>query len=252
LLGGFRSLLITYIMIFGLQFYLEGLHRTKLLPMFLFALVVAGTLMIPFTSRLPTTIQRALAFLPVSIDPMVRQGAEASSEWRLAMWKAVLPQVPQYLLLGKGYAMSVQDFELSRNGAIKSISEDQWGSALAGDYHSGPLSVVIPFGIWGCATFLWIIAAGWRVLYCNFRHGDPALRNTNALLLATYITQIVLFFFLTGAMQTDILRFLGWLGLSVSLNGGMARPVPATTQKIVQSTKDFPGVLPRPRPAFER
>ena len=39
------------------------------------------------------------------------------------------------------------------------------GAAMAGDYHNGPLSVLIPFGIWGLAAFVWLLVAGARFLY---------------------------------------------------------------------------------------
>ena len=77
------------------------------------------------------------------------------------MWKALLPQVPPHLLLGKGYAISMEDFEMmGRDVAFRSVDASQQGLALAGDYHNGPLSVVIPFGIWGVIAFLWFASPG--------------------------------------------------------------------------------------------
>src|SRR5262249_29909547 len=140
-----------------LQFYLEGLHRTRLLPTFVLASVAASVIIIPILPRMPLTFQRALAFLPVPIDPTIRQDARSSSEWRLRIWKVVTPQIPQYLLLGKGYAMSQDDFAISRQPHPG--FEENWGATLAGDYHNGPLSVIIPFGIWGAGGFVWFLVA---------------------------------------------------------------------------------------------
>ena len=67
-------------------------------------------------NRLPNTFQRALSFLPVNIDPAVRAEAQGSLDWRIEMWKALLPQVPQHLLLGKGYAISQEDWQLIGSG----------------------------------------------------------------------------------------------------------------------------------------
>ena len=61
-------------------------------------------------NRLPLTFQRALSFLPVNIDAGVRADAQASLDWRIEMWKALLPQVPPHLLLGKGYAITPEDY----------------------------------------------------------------------------------------------------------------------------------------------
>ena len=45
--------------------------------------------------------------------PDARLDAEGSTEWRLDMWKALLPEVPQYLLLGKGFAFSAEAYDMS-------------------------------------------------------------------------------------------------------------------------------------------
>lgn len=226
LLGGFRSTLLFMLLCFGLQFYLEGLHRTKLLPVLAISGVLLAAVALPFTSKLPFTIQRALAVLPVPLDPVAKYSAQISSDWRLNMWKAVLPQVPQYLLLGKGLAFSRSDFDATTEQAfqLNAISEDQIGAALAGDYHNGPLSVVIPFGIWGLGGLIWFLIAGYRVLLNNYRYGDPALRIINAFLLADFLTRVFMFFVVVGGFASDMLHFAAVVGLSVSLNGGKANP----------------------------
>jgi len=247
--GGFRSLVIGYFGIFMLQFFLEGLHRTKLFPLMLLGLTLVGAAAVPFASKLPPTVQRALAFLPLPIDPVVSQSAQASSEWRLQMWKAVLPQVPQYLLLGKGLALSHQDWGDMGFGD-KAISEDQWGAALAGDYHSGPLSVLIPFGIWGLIAFTWFLAAGLRVLYKNYRYGDPALRTINTFLLASFVVHVAMFWIIVGGFTSDMLQFVGVLGLSVGLNNGVARQAVQAIEKREPQARELATVLPRQRPVF--
>jgi hypothetical protein len=253
LYGGFRSMLIYFLTIFAVQFFLEGLHRTKLLPAMVLAMTLIGAGTLSFATKLPPTVQRAMAFLPISIDPAVRLDAEGSSEWRLRMWTAVLPQVPQYLLLGKGLAMTQDDYRLSEGFAwdAAALSEDQWGSALAGDYHNGPLSVVIPFGIWGMIAWIWFLVVGLRVLYCNYRYGDPALRIVNTFLLANFIGRMLMFWFIVGGFYSELMYYTGMLGLSVSLNGGVARPVPATVKE-QPLTKGLASVFPSPRPAFGR
>lgn len=248
-LGGYRSIIIIIGMTFVVQFFLEGLHRTKLFPGMVLASVLAATILVPVAPRLPYTFQRALAFLPLQIDPLARQDAEFSSAWRVQMWKAVLLEVPKYLWLGKGYALSPLDYGFMRTRQEGNISAENWDSAIAGDYHNGPLSVVVPFGIWGVVGFLWFMASSLRVLYCNYRYGPPPLRTFNTFLLATFVTRLVMFFLVYGSLSSDIFQFTGLLGLSVSLNGGVCRAassdVPAT-----QKAESVAGMLPRP--AFQR
>jgi hypothetical protein len=250
--GGFRSYLLNCAIIFTMIFFLEGLHRTKLFPALGLVAALALALTIPFVGNLPLNLQRSLAFLPVSIDPEARRSAEMSSEWRLKMWQAVLPQVPQYLLLGKGLAMTPEDVLSGMDDESRRSGEDQWATAArAGDYHNGPLSVVIPFGIWGAIAFGWFALSGLRVLLNNYRYGDPYLRTYNALILADYSTRLVMFLFVVGSFYSDITQFAGWIGFSVALNGGMARPATAPSPTPVP-TKSFTPVIPGAQPAMNR
>jgi hypothetical protein len=247
-LGGFRSVLLSFMLVFTLQFFLEGLHRSRLLPVLALSLTLIGAVAVPFVSKLPFTVQRALSFLPLPIDPVARQSAQVSSEWRLRMWRALLPQVSQYFWLGKGLAMSQQDFsDAVQHGSIGGF-EDQWGASLAGDYHNGPLSVIIPFGIWGLMAWIWFLAAGTKVLYRNYRYGDTGLRIINTYLFAAFLGRMLMFWFVVGGFYLDLMYYTGLLGLSVSLNGGVARPEIATQE--TQPQPAVSGFILRPRPAW--
>jgi hypothetical protein len=248
--GGFRSLIISLLLIFFIQFLLEGMHRTKLLLVMLLTLGLAAGLAIPFAPSLPSTVQRALAFLPIPVDPAVRLDTQGSNEWRLSIWKRVLTEVPKYLWLGKGYAIHPSELLLATDRSVQGGDTTEWAE-LAGDYHNGPLSVIIPFGIWGAGAFLWFLAAGWSVLYKNYRYGDPSLGIVNAFFLASFMAHAILFFVIFGSFEGDLLMFVGLLGLSVSLNGGVARPAPQAVAQ-TEPTGGFASILPRPRSAFGR
>jgi len=177
---------------------------------------VGGSLLTLVAARLPYAVQRSLAFLPVPIDPVVRFDTQGSTEWRLGMWRDVLPQIPQYLLLGKGYGFSGTEQYHMMNG-LEAVE-------LVGDYHNGPLSVIIPFGIFGSMSFVWLLIAAIRVLYQNCKFGDPACQHANTFLLAYFVAKAIFFFTIFGSLHSDLPQFLGLLGLSISLNGGVAKP----------------------------
>jgi hypothetical protein len=246
-LGGFRSMSISCILIFSIQFYLEGLHHTKLLPQLVFIVMLAFVLAVPFANKLPYVVQRGLAFLPVKIDSEAEQEAEGSTNWRIEMWKGVLPQVPGHLLLGKGYVITQEDYEYMSSSSFHAISAEDWSSALAGDYHNGPLSVVLPFGIWGVITLLWFLGAAFRALLNNFRYGDQSLRIINCLLLAIFIAHTIMFFIVFGAFQADMLTYAGLVGLSISLNDGIRRPA---TEPVKPAAPAFS--RPRLQAGFQR
>jgi len=224
-LGGFRAMVVTMAIIFFIQFYAEGLHRTKLLLRLVVVGMLAFAMAVPFAQKLPLAAQRALSFLPgVKVDLAAKEDAQASADWRFDMWKAELPQVPEHLILGKGYVLTQQDYEFATSRTFGIISSDQNGSAVAGDYHNGPLSVILPFGIWGAIAFLWLLAAGIRATYNNYKYGDPSLQNINTLLFSLFVGHAIAFFLIFGAMEADTLSFAAMLGLSISLNGGISRP----------------------------
>jgi hypothetical protein len=219
LLGGYRSLAIGLALTFVIQFYLEGMYRTPLLPVLLLGCFLAAAICLPMLNKMPLTVQRSLSFLPLEVDPIARYSAEASSEWRVNMWRSVIPTIPQYLILGKGYAMNPSDVEMQNPSANPAE-----GAILAGDYHNGPLSVIIPLGIFGVIGFLWFLAAGFRALLYNYRHGSEELKLVNTLMLSLFLSKVISFFFVFGSLHSELASFTGLVAMSVCLNGGVCRP----------------------------
>ena len=229
-LGGFRSGVLGVMLVFMSLFFLERIYQTRLMPVFIFAGLIAVILLIPFSEKLPFNFQRALSFLPIKISTAAQMDAEGSKEWRLELWRQAYPLVPQYLLLGRGYAISSGDLEQANNPIFQAGKERET-QIISGDFHSGPLSILIPFGIWGVIAVLWLWIAGLRALYNNFRYGDPAFRVFNSFLLANFISSIVMFLFIFGGIEGDLANYASILGLSICINGGIRRPVPVTETK---------------------
>jgi hypothetical protein len=252
LLGGFRSALIMVGLTVGLQFFLEGMHRTRLMPFFLLGALGIMAAIIPLGGKLPFTFQRTLAFLPESVVHLssdARMDAQGSTDWRLDMWQALLPQIPKHLLLGKGYAISSEDFaSMGADTAIHSADAASQGLALSGDYHSGPLSVILPFGIWGVIGFLWFTYASLQVVYRNFRYGKPELRLVNSFLFTSYIVGMISFYFIAGGLSDAMLGFCGMLGLSIGINNGVCRATVTPAKNILFKR---PYIRLKPQPAFQ-
>jgi O-antigen ligase len=222
--GGYRSIILLLFFIFAFQFYFEGLMRTHYLPIVAGLAICGFVPILLFTNKMPTSVQRAVSFLPVNVDSEVLADAKASSEWRFQIWDLVIKDVPKYLLIGKGYGMDPNEIyavvEAERLGIGGMQIE---ATIMAGDYHNGPLSILVPFGIFGVIGFLWVLFAGFRLLHANYRFGDARLRQINTLFLSYYLAQCVCFFFIFGAFNSQLSVFLGVCGMSVSLNGGVKR-----------------------------
>jgi hypothetical protein len=190
--------------------------------------VLGVTVLAAFSDKLPYTFQRSMCFLPLKWNPEVVMDAEGSSEWRFNIWRATWPKVPQYLLLGKGYGLSKEDYDMMGGGEFayfkaSHINADEDALAISGDYHSGPLTTLMPFGIWGAIGILWLMGATFFVLYRNYKYGDPELQTYNIYLLAQCIVSIVGFLFIFGGFQNDVGGFGRIAGMSLAMNGGLAR-----------------------------
>jgi hypothetical protein len=227
MMGGFRSFLILLLLAVAFMFWLEKMFRPKYIIAVVLLLVLGGAAIVPLANRLPFVYQRALSFLPLDVDPAARRDAEESSQWRVEMWKDVLPDIPRYFWLGKGLAIDVREIDFSRGLEGESRGGNAFNAKLAQDYHNGPLSVLIPFGIFGSIAWLWLLAAIGRGLYLNYRYGNPEFEGLNRALLAFFLARVVLFFCVFGALTADLAHLLGLMGLSIAVNGGLRRPVRA-------------------------
>lgn len=237
LVGGYRSMPIILGLLVVVQLFVEGLYKTRIVFALAAASILFGAALLPFTDKLPLTFQRAICFLPVKLNPVVRYDAWASTDWRVRMWNVIVEQLPHYLLLGKGYGGSATELYLARESMRRGLLSDFEGSFIAGDYHSGPFSVLMPFGVFGAGAFVWFLIAGGKVLWRNSRYGPPELKTINQFLLTYYLTQVLFYFVVYGAFASGLCMFTGTVALSISLNGGMLSPsaapssVPATEPK---------------------
>jgi hypothetical protein len=248
--GGFRGIIIIVAMTLILVFYFEGLFRSRLMPIAVITVVVGAGLIVCFSDQLPLPVQRCLAIFPVKISPVARMSAEASSDWRIEMWKSLLPEIPRYLFLGKGLTFEANDMAM-----YYSLGNDQVGGEagggmnLASDYHNGPLSVIIPFGIWGVIGFLWFVAASIRALWKNYKYGEADLHKINTFLLCYFIAKTIMFLFVFGGFYGDLAVFAGVIGLSISLNRGVMTktvPVAEPSQVVFNRFRRLPVGKPMP------
>jgi hypothetical protein len=245
--GGFRGVIIMAGMTLVLIFYFEGLFRSRLMPVAVLGLIVTAGLAISFSEHLPLPVQRGLSFLPVKINPVARMSAEASWDWRVEMWKSLVPEIPRYFFLGKGLTFDANDLAMYGTLGEQQAGGQAGGSlALASDYHNGPLSLIIPFGIWGVIGFLWFLIASLRVLWANYKYGDHELRKINTYLMCYFIAKTIMFLFLFGGFYGDLMVFAGIMGMSLSLNSGVAKPAPAAERPHVVFNRFRP--LPGGRP----
>lgn len=239
LLGGFRSFLIVFGIISLVQFYFEGLVRSRFFLWFSMAGIIGLVLLFAFAEQLPMPVQRSISFLPVQIDPAVRLDAASTWDWRLEMWRKTLPIVPRYLLLGKGFNFDGTDYYLTSLGASRGIAQSYDAAMISSDYHQGILTLIIPFGIWGLLAFFAFCVASLRVLYRNYRYSPPELRSLNTFLLSYFVGRLIFYIVFYGEFYLDLGLFTGAIGLSLSLNGGVRQEAELTMPAPTVSTEDL-------------
>jgi hypothetical protein len=234
LLGGFRTSMVMTALLFIILFFMEGLHRTKLMAFVAIALVLTGSLLIPFGKALPIPIQRSLSFLPLDLDPIATVDAKLSTEWRLEMWKIAARDIPQYLFLGKGCSLDPAELYLLHYASERGLFKDYEETLFIGSYHNGPLTLLIEFGAVGTLAFLLFLYASGKVLYRYYKQGDPNLKGINTFIFGYFLMRVIFFLGVYGGFTEDLYLFTGIVGLGVAINGNFKKPVPApvSTQAI--------------------
>jgi hypothetical protein len=219
LFSGYRSYVLLFLFTITAQFFAEKLFRLRVILIGGASLIMVGAVLMLTSDRLPLVVQRSISFLPVSIDPSIRARADSSSDWRFKMWQEVLPMVPKYLLMGKGFAVDPTELELAIHGSSHGFGPSYSWALLSGSYHSGPLTLIVPLGLWGFAAFVWFAIASIKYLYRNSRVGEPELKNINTFLLACFVARLAYFTLVFGNFFSDFFVFSGIVGFSACLNG---------------------------------
>jgi hypothetical protein len=239
-LGGYRSTVVQVALTLAILFVVEGLLRSSLFPLSILVALLGFAGLAIFSEQLPKSIQRSISFLPVKIDPFVARDAQGSLEWRFFMWKAMLPDLPKYIWLGKGYSINPTDMYLVDQAVRRGRASDWEGAIIAGDYHSGPLSLYVPFGSFGVLAFLAFLVTSLRALYRNYRYGPVELKTINGLLFSSFFGQLIFFFGAFGAFNGGLYIFTGTIGLSVALNHGICTERVAAASLPVRFRRNFP------------
>ncbi len=245
LMAGFRSNLILVMLVFMVLFFMEKLHRTVYSLVLVGFLLISSSVLIGFSDKMPLTVQRSLSFLPLKVEAVAKADAEGSLNWRLDMWRVVVADIPRYFWVGKGFSINPTDLYFSKIALRRGFYSPSEAARLAGDYHNGPLSIIIPFGILGVVGFTWFLTSVYWVLRNNYKYGNPELRTLNRFFLAFFLARLVFFVVFFGAATSDFWLFASIAGLNLSMNRGMAKapqPIQVSAQIPVANVDESPTI----------
>ncbi|NMC99394.1 MAG: hypothetical protein GYA62_06720 [Bacteroidales bacterium] len=197
-LSGHRLALIGFVMFLIFYFYFK--QKTKKIFFYSLPVVIILILLLPiYVELLPLPFQRMIAFIPgINVNYLVLNDALGSTEWRLKIWDYIFADINKYLLVGKGLTFSSHEFYL----ASQSSSDGIFTAFLVGNYHNGPLSFLMVFGIAGIialflmSIFYFKLLSNLKTLIINHR-----LSNDIIVLSAYNITNFLTFLLFYGDLN---------------------------------------------------
>jgi hypothetical protein len=174
-------------------------------------------LIVVISPSLPRGFQRTVSFIPgTSIEYGAAKNAQGSIEWRLEIWRYCLEKCHDYLLIGRGSA-----FKVNETAAGLGISDIQTYSPFFAfetrSYHSGPLALLIDYGIPGLVIVSWfmilLLRRFWRygVLFGSV---DSFACRYALYWSAFMIWHIFSFYLVYGSIVNFAIRILGYSALT--------------------------------------
>jgi len=204
-LSGHRITLvgITLLLIF---YYYNSFGKKKLIKPLLIGGLAAIAICVFAILRfenLPPNFQRTFSFLPFTPTNEVTLNAADSLNFRLLMAAKAVIMLPDYYLIGKGFAFFNYPVDTTDYfGIIDFFAE-------IGVFHNGLLGLLINLGIPGLVVgvaliFSLIKFTGKKVLF----KGPTGLDNLMLVLKSKILVSVIYFFFLYGDVQSNFMEII--------------------------------------------
>lgn len=166
-------------------------------------LIYCGAL--AFSTALPGNFQRMLSFLPgVEVEGYVTQDAESTVEWRLMLWEKAWSQIPEYWLVGKGYAFNSTEMAFAQNEVSPLYSAIDW-AVVSSSYHQGLLSLLIGLGLPGLVfgLSLYFLFVRRHVQFQREEWACAPLKLCHQVTTAGFISGFIQYIFIYGDVQVS-------------------------------------------------
>jgi len=212
-LSGFRGQLVGVLaVVLMFEFF-----RAQNKPAFIWKCLLIGlagySFVFLFAPFLPAGLQRSLSFLPglhVRLDAHLVWDAGRSSLWRREIWAFCWERVPDYLFIGRGITFSVYDALANMTG-LDIGGTNQWFMYTLHNYHSGPLYLLLDYGIPGFIAFAGVqismLIAVLRWMFGRTHRSGTLLEAYTFLLGAGFMWGVFSFYVVFGDEQSLIGTF---------------------------------------------
>lgn len=182
--------------------------------------------------QMPFAIQRAFSMLPLADwDPAAKADADASTEWRMDMWKDAweTPGIMRDKLLGDGFGFRLEEMaaiqESLLNQGMGFAGRSQYEAHLImGSYHSGPLNTIKRVGFIGLGILvLWFFFQTREILRLMARAWGTPYQNWSLFLTIPAVYAPFNFFFIYGSYETALPGLIYSLGYYKLLENSLNR-----------------------------
>jgi hypothetical protein len=223
-ISGYRGALLFAVVAFLMSAILRGRIRDLWASGAIAALALIAVIGIQGNLvQLPTTMQRALSWLPGDWNQDAAADADNSSQWRFEMWQWAWndDRILRDKVWGTGFGLSLDDMNLIANsmiagqgGASLLGGSDRENFMITGTFHSGPLSTVKYIGGVGF-VFYYLLMCYMAILAWKL---CLRARHTRALPLALFVCIPIIyepfnFVVVFGALEGSYSQTLFWAGL---------------------------------------
>jgi len=175
--------------------------------------------------QLPFPMQRTLCFLPGKWDPIAISDANASTEWRVEMWKELL-STNRYIenhTFGDGFGMRKRDLAVIEWNLRWGDDKDRQESYMInGGVHSGPVSTIRCLGYVGLVIMVvFEFAIAIRALKLAHRAKNTPFQTLAYFIALQPILDPIFFIFIFGAVEDNIPTGLYNIGMLQMLENSL-------------------------------
>ncbi len=169
------------------------------------AVCLLGTLYVS-VNKMPFEYQRMVSILPgINADAMAVRDAESSSNWRLDLWRELVPMIPEYLWAGRGLGYNLREAYGAYTLASDSKTQHQFLIATHG-YHSGPLMVLLDFGLPGALLLSGFFITAIRRYGKRLSWGYSPFMSSAYVVFYSIFVSYILFFLLVFGYIGDLVK----------------------------------------------
>ena len=216
-LGGFRGALLASIGVTLIYAWYRAPHRRMLIISAVLALVMMLIAVAHFAAMsLPSPVQRVLSIVPFArVEPMVEIDANFSSRWRLRIWEETLrTEVRPHLIVGRGFCFDPNRL-IPQYGPYMDEWSDTQNNVTNANFHSGPLSSLVLFGVPGflCLLVFMISSVLKHLRIHRMDWHDPLLQHIHFVFLCYFLYSTLSFHLIYGDLTLSMIRYLSLLCL---------------------------------------